>query len=323
MSEKISRRELLRRTAVTGAVAAGGFAFLNKAVEAVGGGKSRVIVVRDQTMLTGGSINQKVTERMLGQAIAKLMGTDSAAKAWKSLFKPSDVVGIKVNCLFGKGVSTHLEVAYAVVAGLKMAGVKPENIIIWDRSIGDLVKCGYMPNKGRGVQVIADDDWGEIVKSGSFNGRLSKILTDKITAMVNVPILKTHGLARVSCALKNHYGTFDNPGAHHGDGCNPYLADLNALPQIKGKTRLVVVDAARPQCDGGPGLQADAQFDYYGLIVSRDPLAVDRVGLDIINEGRKRAGKPEYSPESVKWLASAAIAGVGMSDPAKIDLVRV
>ena len=328
LQEKLTRREFFRRSALVGTAAAG-LGFLERKTAAAGRleptpGRSRVVIVRNQALLAGDQIDQKTAERMLGQAVAKLLGTQTSAQAWKALFKPTDVVGIKVNCLCGKGVSTHPEIAYAVVAGLKMAGVRPENIIIWDRSTGDLVKCGYTPNKGEGVQVLADDgNWGEVVRSGSFNGRLSKIITERITAIVNVPILKTHNLSGLTCALKNHYGSFHNPGDHHSNGCNPYLADLNALPQIKDKTRLVVVDAARPLSDGGPGMKADALFDYYGIIVSKDPLAVDRVGLDIVNSRRRQMGKRELSVESLGWFASAEKAGVGVCDPAKIEVVRI
>ena len=329
MEEKLTRREFFRRSALTGTAVAG-LSILDKAAAAAPApagqpsGKSRVVIVTNQALLADEKIDQKVAERMLGQAVAKLVGARTSAQAWKSLFKPADVVGIKVNCLFGKGASTHPEIAYAVAEGLKMAGVKPENIIIWDRSTGDLAKSGYVPNSGAGVQVLADDGkWGDVVKFRSFNARLSKIITDRITAIVNVPIPKTHDVAGITCALKNHYGSFDNPGAGHGDGCNPWLADVNALPQIKNKTRLVVVDAARGQCDAGPGFNRSAQFDYYSLIVSKDPLATDRICLDIINEYRRRAGKREMPVESLKWFASAELAGVGTCDPAKIEVIRI
>ncbi|HPP74378.1 MAG TPA: DUF362 domain-containing protein [Armatimonadota bacterium] len=336
--KKLTRRQLLKQSALLGTAAAG-LAILSEGCSAAdsvtiqpqpanpaksASGKPKVVIVRDKSILGDDGINQKAAEQMLGRAVAKLTGKSSGAEAWKSLFKPTDVVGIKVNCLFGKGVSTHPEIAYAVAAGLQLAGVKPENIIIWDRSTGDLVKCGYIPNKGAGIKVLADDgDWGNEVKNGSFHGRLSKILTEKITALVNVPILKTHGMAGISCALKNHYGSFDNPGAGHKGGCNPWLAELNAIPQIKDKTRLVVVDAARLQCDGGPGLQVKYQFDYYGLLVGFDPLAIDRVGLDIIDQQRKQMGREELGLERVKWITTAATSGVGDADLSKIELIKI
>ena len=33
-----------------------------------------------------------------------------------------------------------------------MAGVDENNIIVWDRSSSDLIKCGFIPNSGKGVK---------------------------------------------------------------------------------------------------------------------------------------------------------------------------
>jgi uncharacterized protein (DUF362 family) len=293
---------------------------------AVNGSKSKVVIVKDTSVLDPDeNFKQPVIEKMLGKAIAKQQGVGSADAAWKKLFKPDDVVGIKVNCLFGRGVSTHPEVTFAVVEGLKKAGVKPENIIIWDRSSKDLRKGGYTINKEGGPLVIADDgDWGRQVKNGSFDQQISKIL-DRITAMVNIPILKDHGGAGVSISMKNHYGTCNNPGALHGNNCDPYLADLNAIPEIKDKTRLVVVDAIIPMANGGPGLKSEYLWKYYSLIVGTDFVAVDKVGADIIEARRKEIGLKSLaeSGRPPKWIATAAKLGLGTDDPNKIDIIRV
>jgi len=325
---KTTRREFLKTMAVTGVALSG----LPAAVEAaektlVGpGGKSKVILAADNAVLKGDTeIVQAVLDKMIDKTVMRLTNSRSAAEAWKKLFKPTDVVGLKVNCLFGKGVATRPEVAYSVARGLKLAGVKEENIIIWDRSTGDLIKCGYTPNKsGKGVQVIADDgDWGPEIQQGEFKGRISKIINEKITAMINLPILKTHGIAGISSCLKNHYGSFDNPGSHHGNHCNPAMADFSAIPVVKSKTRLVIIDAIRPQYDGGPGLKADAQFNNYSILASTDPVAADYQGLQIIQRKREQAGLDALKPNVYAWLGSAQERGVGVCDPSKINLVKV
>ena len=326
MGEKTTRREFLRQMALSG-VALSGIGGLGSAVAAAEpSGKSRVIGVTNAQVVTAeGGFAQAVLDKMVGQGIAKLAGAKSGAAGWKKYFGPNDVVGIKVNCLFGKGASTHPEVVNAVTAGLMMAGVKPENIIIWDRSTNDLVKCGFTINKdGKGPRCDANDnEWGETFTLGSFSGKLTKILTDQVTALVNVPMLKHHGLSGISCALKNHYGTINNPGSCHDGGCSPYLADINALAPIKDKTRLVVVDAIRPMADGGPSLKNRRMlWDYHSLLVSTDPAAIDYIGWQIIEEQRRTLGlKPLRQPAN--WLAAAAERGVGNTDPGKIDFIRI
>ncbi|MDH7600593.1 MAG: DUF362 domain-containing protein [Armatimonadota bacterium] len=324
---KTTRREFLKQVALTGAAVAGLPEALVAADEVVTGAgqKSRVVIATDKAVLRGsGDVEVDVLQRMLDRGMAKLTGSRTAQEAWKKLFKPSDVVGIKVNCLFGKGVSTRPEVAQAIVRGLISAGVKPDNIIIWDRSTSDLVKVGYKPNSGSGVKCYGDDgDWGPVLEHGAFKGRITKVISEKITALINVPILKTHGLTGISNALKNHYGSFDNPGSHHNNHCNPAMADFNSLPIVKKKTRLVVVDALRPQYDGGPGFKGDAQWDLWCLMLSTDPVAVDYQGLQIIQEQRAKVGLPAIKPEVTAWLQAAQERGVGTCDPSKIEVLRV
>lgn len=321
-----TRREFLKQAAAAGVAIAGLPAAVGAAADALNGtgSKSRVVIATDKSVLSGDTVVvDSVLEKMLDRSMATLTGKPSGKEGWKSLFKPTDIVGIKVNCLFGKGVSTRPEVTNAVALGLISAGVKPENIIIWDRSTGDLIKVGYKPNKsGEGIQCYADDgDWGETITQGAFKGRITKIISEKVTAFVNVPILKTHGITGISCALKNHYGSFDNPGSHHDNHCNPAMADFSSIPVVKNKTRLVVVDALRPQYDGGPGFNGDAQWNYYSLMVGTDPVAVDYQGLQIIQKKRTEAGVEPINEKVTAWMQSARDRGVGTCDPNRIEVL--
>jgi len=324
MEHRTTRREFLKRAAVGGAAMAGLPAVMGATGSAFAAArKTRLVVVRDPKMLVDDQAVERAIAQNLGKAMAALTGKKEGPTAWKSLFKADDVVGIKVNCLFGRSVSTRPEVVNAIIAGLKFAGVKESNIIVWDRSSKDLAKSGFTVNKnGPGVLYWADDgDWGEEVTNGSFHGRISKLF-GRITVLINAPVVKHHSIPGISCALKNHYGSINNPGDLHANHADPYIADLNAIPQIKDKTRLIVADALRPQADGGPGRNPSAQWNYYSLLVGTDPLAVDAEALRIIEEGRKQQGMGDLSGRT-KWLATAADRGVGTNDPAKVEVVRI
>ena len=334
MALRSTRREFLRQAAAAGAgVAAAGVLGDGTASAAQAGSRSRVIVVRDRSSISqsdspGGRVDRRVVAQMLDRAIVRLTGVSDSTAAWKSLFRPDDVVGIKVNCLFGVGACTHPEVAHAVADALVRAGVKPSNVIIWDRATGDLLKSGYKINRdGPGVRVLANDGvWEDRpTRQGQFEGRLTRIITEQITALINVPVIKDHGIAGITAALKNHYGSFDNPGRHHGNHCDPYLADLNAIPAIRDKTRLVVLDALRPMADGGPGLRRDSLWDFCSLVVSRDPVAVDYFAWKTIDERRAQTGLKSLaeSGREPKWIATAARYGLGTDDPARMDIVRI
>jgi uncharacterized protein (DUF362 family) len=322
MGSKTTRREFLKQAALTGAAIAGLPALAGAADGTVAGGKSRVVLATDSAVLNGeGEIVDSVVSKMLGRSVAKLCGVSTGAEAWPKLFSPDDVVAIKVNCLFGKGVSTHPEVTMAVVKGLKLAGVKEENIIIWDRSNRDLTKCGYEINENGPGARCYETKWGDTITQGVFKGRIARIISEKCTALVNVPILKTHGITGISCCLKNHYGSFDNPGSHHDNHCNPAMPDFNSIPVVRQKTRLVVVDAIRPQYEGGPGLKPDMQWNYYSLLVSKDPLAADYHGVKIIERKRTQVGMKAFDEKVTAWLQAAEDRGVGTCNPDKIDLV--
>ena len=74
-------------------------------------------------------------------------------------------------------------------------------------------------------------------------GHLSKILTNLTNRTVNLPVLKDHNLAGLSGSMKNMYGVIHNPNKYHLNNCNPYVAELNALAEIKNS--LGILDHCR------------------------------------------------------------------------------
>ncbi len=214
-----------------------------------------------------------------------------------------------------------------MIAGLKLAGVKEEDIIVWDRTDREMIRSGFRINRGGpGVQCYGTegDYEPEPTKVDRFSGRLSKILTRKITALVNVPVLKTHTIPGITCTMKNHYGSHNNPGDHHGNHCDPFLAEVNSVPAIRNKTRLIVVDALRPLANGGPGMKAEFLWDYLSLLIGSDPVAIDYQGWQIIEARRKEIGLRTLAEAGgpTKFIATAASLGLGTNDPAKMEVIR-
>ena len=327
------RREFLRRLVATGAGAygLGRFAGRAGAEKPQGRGKPKVVIVRSSKLgpFEGRpQPDQDLLTEMLNRGMTALTGESSAMKAWAKVLKPDDRVSIKVNGLGGPRCSSRPELANSVAACAEAAGVEADNIIIWDRSDRDLTNTGFVLNRdGAGVKCYGTEgDYTDEMQHRSFRGRISRILADRTTALVNLPILKDHGGAGVTIALKNHYGTCNNPGAHHGNHCNPYLADLNDLPLIRDKTRLIVCDAIQAVCEGGPGFDSpDHLWDYQGIIVSFDPVAVDYTGWQIIERRRKEIGLPSLADagREPKWIAAADALGLGAGHPDAIEVVEI
>ena len=291
------------------------------------GGKSRVVLVQDSRVLNNShEVNLTIACELVSKGMLNLTGESTPDRAWKSLFRPKDVVGIKVNALGGRQIATHPKVVDAIVSGLKLAGIPEENIIVWDRLTKELKRSGYTENKsGNGVKCFGTDTnydrYPEIV--GSIGSCFSAIISSYCTALINVPVLKDHDLAGVSLSLKNFYGAIHNPNKYHDNNCDPYVADLNTHPYIKDKLRLVVCDAITLQYQGGPAYKPQFALDYRSLLLSRDPVAIDRIGAGLIEEKRKEKGLPSLKEAGREptHIATAAKKGLGIDNLDKIEFI--
>jgi len=269
-------------------------------------------------------------KKILDEAVVALSGKSDASSAWKSFFSSGDVVGIKVNCLAGRDLSSHPELVAAIVEGVASAGIPKEKIIVWDRTEHDLLSAGFSLKGLDGARVLATDSRGagyesDIEFSGEIGSCFSRIISRICTAIVNVPVLKDHDLAGVSLGMKNFYGAIHNPNKYHDNNCNPFVADLCAHPYIKNKLRLVVCDGLIAQYHGGPAPRPQWAWPAATLLVADDPVAADKIGWDIIEQKRKEKGmKPlKESGREPKYIETAEERGLGTADPGKISKLSV
>ena len=100
--------------------------------------------------------NPEIVRRMVDQLVLAVTGQPTVASAWASLVKSTDVVGIKV-CASGAPLfSTHPAVVDAIQAGLIEAGVRSQNIVVWDRERKLLQLAGFQA-KSAGYRLM----WSE------------------------------------------------------------------------------------------------------------------------------------------------------------------
>jgi len=126
--------------------------------------ESRVVSVAASDMLVETKYNPATVNRAFEAGMKELTGEKSAAGAWSSLFSADDVVGIKINCIGAPRISSSLASINATIAGLKSAGVKENNIIVWDRVDREFQKTGLAINKGpEGVRVMGISAGGESI----------------------------------------------------------------------------------------------------------------------------------------------------------------
>ena len=334
-SSDATRRDFLK-TCVVGAVAlgAGEMALGKPGVQEAAAAKSKVVVARDPNVMNGGtSLDSARVMKLLDRAMQSFFDASDPVTPWKKVVRPGEVVGLKANTIAGPGLSTNLTLIEAVCERLKQAGVKPGNIIVWDRWNREFERVKYpISTDASRERFLGTDtkDFGyedETSTNGVVSTHLSKLLTRTCDCMINLPVMKDHSGAGVTCAMKNMYGVIDNPYKQHDNNCNPYIADLYALPAIKNKFRLSICDAFTAAFDGGPMYRAQNTWKFNGIVVASDPVAHDYTVWQIIE--RKRSEMSLKSLTDVgrppKYIAVAADSQhrLGTNDPKRIALTEI
>ena len=143
----------------------------------------------------------------------------------------------------------------------------------------------------------------------------------KCTALIALPALKAHWLTGIGTVLKNYIMYSGHPSRYH-DANSAKLGEIWNLPFVKGKTKLVLVDAIYPLFDKGPQVDPRYQWPYSGLIAGTDPVAVETVCLKIITEKRKATrGEPwPLSPPPLCVKAADEVYGLGNSRMEQIKI---
>jgi uncharacterized protein (DUF362 family) len=102
------------------------------------------------------TIDAAAVSAMIDRGMTELTGDDHPTEAWRRFFEPGDVVGIKVNPVGrkpnpgeegrvadAKGSISSPEVLLKVVASLKEVGVRPRDIIVFERYAEEFCLAGY------------------------------------------------------------------------------------------------------------------------------------------------------------------------------------
>ena len=269
---------------------------LTPVVEAIG----KKVWVNDQ-------LDEDAVSELMDQAMMKLTGRSSAKEAWRDIVLPDDIVGIKINPLAGPELSTHSIIVDKIVEGLYGAGVLRKQIIIWDRFEEHLLNAGYPIKQDEAdVRTFASDTEGigyddEVFyesekdsiarrENESTLSRYSRIVTQQVDVLINVPVLKHHAMAGVSGCLKNlAFGSVDNTRRFHGKPiyCNPAIAEILEHKVLKEKLVLNIVDGLVASFDKGPTYHAESTWKYGSLFISADPVILDVLVLQTVNQKRE------------------------------------
>ena len=286
-----------------------------------------VVVRTKKALIHGYDADRGVLRAMLDAGLLALSSQKDASAALARYFRPGERVGLKINGLAGRNAATHVELVDELSLLLGKANIESRQQIAFDRFARDLASSGFTARPGA-YQCIGNDEAGheeELVQMPSSASRLCRVLTSQVDGVLNLPVLKQHMLAGMTGALKNNFGCIHNPNKMHIDSCDPYIAEVNAVPQIRNKQRLVIMDALRPVIDNGPSYQPGMGEVANALIFATDLVAADTVGLGILEDLRAKRELPPLAKVGMSptYLLTASKMGLGVSDRAGMDVVTI
>ncbi|MBZ5587346.1 MAG: DUF362 domain-containing protein [Acidobacteriia bacterium] len=318
----ITRRSMLTRIAGGVAVAAVGkrFAF-------AGNGKPRVVRVEAAKLWNGDSRDPDVVRTMVDRGVMALAGASTPEAAWRRFVTPEMRVGLKINLLGRPLVYTAPEVTDAVAAGVIGAGVKPENVVVWDRWRDHFAPTRYKFGRGKhGESIEAGGRYHQTImlRGTEGNALIDTMAVDRTDVTVSLPVLKDHGVSGVTLALKNiAFGCYEHYRSAHDNHCDPFIAEAYEHYAATTRIPLIVMDATEACFDDGPR-PADRSrlWRENAVYVATDPVALDVVCRKVIMAKRAEKGLRDTTRQS-RHIETAIGKGLGVGDPARIDVVNV
>jgi hypothetical protein len=283
----------------------------------------RVVEVDHPACVRNRVYDRAAIRSLMNKGMMELTGAPSPTEAWRVFFQPGDVVGIKLNPVGRPFVVSAPEVFLEIVEGLKMAGVKPANMVAYDRYKAEFIAAGfdkwlpegvrwtYGTDKPHPLQLDMDMyDEKQYIELPLVLPRanaadphhrrsyLAKFITQDVNKMVNLCVLKHHQSAGVTLALKNlSHGLVNNVSRSHStrtlNTCGTFIPAIVDHPVIRKKVVLNILDGVLGAYHGGPGSKVEKYvWEHKTMYFSTDPVAMDKVGWKAIDAKRAGVGMP-------------------------------
>ncbi|MCK4944463.1 MAG: DUF362 domain-containing protein [Candidatus Aminicenantes bacterium] len=181
------------------------------------------------------------------------------------------------------------------------------------------------PTHDEVIEVVKSSLVAAGIPAGNIrNAQGRSVNLQSITALISLPGLKAHWLTGIGTVLKNYILYSGAPRNYHNQN-SAKMGEIWNRPEVKGKTKLVLVDALYPLCDKGPQPDPRYKWAYNGLIAGTDPVAVEAVCLKIITAKREALrGEPwPLSPPPICLEAADKVYKLGTGNLRNIDIQTV
>jgi hypothetical protein len=315
---------------------------------------SIVYALRDPAAIRQFRTDPAVVRAMVNRLVLAVTGQSEIARAWRTLVSPTDKVGIKISATGGELFTSHRDIVNALVDGLVAAGHSRSGIIVWDRQLDGIAAAGYRPaaegyqlmsisprhgydaNATFSAPVMGKLVWGDLAyiprrgenpflsetENTSSLSHFSKIVTSRVTKIINVPVLSGNARSGLSGCLYNvtvpnldnwrRFTQFGMLGA-------AAIPEIYSDPVIAKKVVLHLMDGLLAEYGGGPQSQPNYAAHHSTLFASKDPVALDALALKRIEQWRAHAKLPTLG-DLAAHVQIAGRMGLGNAELSRIEL---
>jgi uncharacterized protein (DUF362 family) len=282
---------------------------------------------------------QESAKAMLERAMAELTGKSDLGEAFAMFVHKNDKVAIKPNGIAGqKGatMATNKELILEIVRGVIAAGVPASSIIVYEQypsflagtRVADRSRTmsSEFPTEIKAfVHENKDATMSPIIVAG-VGTKFVRPFTEA-TAVINVGMIKDHSICGYTGAMKNiTHGSTINPQAFHAHNASPQIAQLYAQDVVKSRVRLHITDAYKVIYDQGPlDKNPKRRVPYEAVYAATDPVALDVVGWEVVEQLRKENGLPTLrdAKREPTYIQTAGELGLGIFNKNHITLRQV
>jgi len=275
--------------------------------------RSDVYLIVHDRILEYGTVNHLAMRNVLELSIIKAARATSIKAALQTLFSPRDVIGFKFDPAVDYLLKTNQAWAEELVRLFLENGFQNDQIVL----LGVKVEDETLPPTRK-----AEFGWTDPVDFSSGKDQLAGVLND-LTALVNVATLRADAVSDIYGCLRNvTYGFLRHPNQYFANGCSPFVADIYQLPQIGRKVRLNFMNALRVMIRRDRQDRPDAVVNQNRLVCSLDPVALDAVSFQMLDELRSRIGlEPLVKDRALPLhILTAAARELGKAHPDQINL---
>ncbi|MGH9627123.1 MAG: DUF362 domain-containing protein, partial [Bryobacteraceae bacterium] len=222
--------------------------------------RGRVIAVEHPNSIVSWKVQAEPIRQMIHKGMMDLTGAPDVQSAWRQFFQKGDVVGIKVNPVGMPHVISCSEVLREIISGLNSAGLKNEDIVVYDRYRAQFYKAGFNKWLPQGVRSSsATNDYDNVQQAiegydpdhymdmaltlpgqdinnpTARHSYAANFITKEVNKLINLPVLKDHQSAGITLALKNlSHGLVNNVNRSHSsktlNACGSFIPAVVAMP---------------------------------------------------------------------------------------------